>query len=43
MYTCKARLSPPPLNRERASAVFEQLRPGVSLRTEWGPATLGDL
>lgn len=31
MHACKARFSPPPLGRERASAVFEQLRPGVSL------------
>lgn len=31
MHACKAWLFPPPLCRERASAVFGQLRPGVSL------------
>lgn len=47
MNACDSPLSPPPLSREKASAVFGQHGPGFSLyflAPELnGPETLGDL
>lgn len=46
MNACDSPLSPPPLSREKASAVFGQHRPGISLCSLApelnGRATLGD-